>query len=86
MMIKTHRQYEKAWAKLSKKQQTKTLETIQLFLKAPSHPSLRLHQLKGDYYPQYSLSAGGDLRIHLLISGEDTVVLMTVGTHSQLYG
>ena len=86
MQTETHKQYDKAWAKLNIGQQQRALAAIKLFLLDPTHPQLRLHQLKGDYYPHYSISAGGDLRIHYLQRSEDTIVLMLIGTHSQLYG
>ena len=85
MQILTHRQYDKAWAKLTKQQRIKALAAVKLFVVAPNSPQLRLHQLKGGYYPQYSLSAGGDLRIHFLQQDSGTIVLMLIGTHSQLY-
>jgi len=52
-------------------------------------PSLRLHELKGEYAGTHSISAGGDLRIHIELFDEDgqTIAsLQSVGTHSQLYG
>lgn len=86
MQIFTHKQYDKAWSKLSKAQQKRISKSVQLFMANPDAKSLRIHQLKGEYYPQYSLSAGGDLRIHYLVVDEQTVMLVAVGTHSQLYG
>jgi mRNA-degrading endonuclease YafQ of YafQ-DinJ toxin-antitoxin module len=86
MQILPHKKYDKAWKKLSAGQQQKVLAALKLFLADPDNSLLRLHQLKGEYYPQYSLSVGGDTRIHFLKIDEDTIVLMLVGTHSQLYG
>lgn len=86
MRIETHRQYEKAWTKRTPKQRQWALAAIKMFLLEAAHPQLRLHQLKGDYYPQYTISAGGDLRIHFLRKDESTIVLMLIGTHAQLYG
>lgn len=86
MKVRTHKQYDKAWAKLNSGQQKRALAAIRQFLSQPDSPRLRVHQLKGAYYPQYSISAGGDLRIHYLQLDDETIVLMLVGTHSQLYG
>lgn len=86
MRIDTLKQYDKSWAKLSKQQQKRALQALGLFMQSPYQPSLRLHQLKGSLYPQYSISAGGDLRIHFLKTGEDSIVLSLIGTHAQLYG
>ncbi len=86
MRIETHKQYDKTWAKLNHKQQLRVLVALKLFMSDPYNSHLRLHQLKGRYYPQYSISAGGNLRVHYLAVDDNTVVLMIVGTHPQLYG
>lgn len=85
MQIETHKQYEKMWVKLNTKQQYQVMAALRLFVANPRNPKLRLHQLKGKYYPQYSISAGADLRVHFAQVGETRIVLMLVGTHSQLY-
>ena len=84
MKVVVHRQYSKMWAKLSLEQQSQANACLKLFLTNPSSPKIRLHQLKGNY-PQYSISAGGNLRIHFVKINEDHVVLVMIGTHSQLY-
>ena len=86
MQIQTHKQYDKAWAKLTSGQQQRAIAALKLFLADPSNPRLRLHQLNGSYYPQCSIRSGGDLRIHYLQRDERTIVLILIGTHSQLYG
>lgn len=86
MRVSTHKRYDKAWAKLNRQQQLRALAALKLFTTNPNHPSLRIHQLKGEYYPQYSISAGGDLRIHYSQIDPNTIILMLVGTHAQLYG
>lgn len=86
MQIVTHRQYDKAYAKLTSKQQLKAKIVVRLFVNDPSNSRLRMHQLSGNYYPQWSLSVGGDLRIHFTKLSDDTIILMTIGTHAQLYG
>lgn len=85
MQIKTHKSYDKAWARLNKKQQKRALLAIQLLITEPNNPKLRLHRLRGEYYPQYSISVGGDLRIHLLKLADKSIILMLIGTHAQLY-
>lgn len=86
MRVDTLKQYDKAWSKLSNQQQKRALKALELFMNSPHQPNLRLHQLKGSLYPQYSISAGGDLRIHFFKISEDSIVLTLVGTHAQLYG
>lgn len=84
MQIETHRRYDKMWAKLHRKQQVQTLTALKLFVSDQHNEKLRVHQLKGKYYPQYSISAGGGLRVHFLKT-DKKIVLMMVGAHAQLY-
>lgn len=85
MQIKTHQHFDKAWSKQTSKNKKAVLASIELLINNPTSPKIRLHQLKGQLYPQYSISAGEDLRIHFLQSELDTIVLMAIGTHYQLY-
>ena len=85
MQIETHKRYDKMWAKLNRKQQLQVLATLKILIASRYDQKLRVHQLKGKYYPQYSISVGGDLRIHYLKVSDQRIVLMMVGTHSQLY-
>jgi mRNA-degrading endonuclease YafQ of YafQ-DinJ toxin-antitoxin module len=88
------KQFDKAMAKLSRKRQERVKAALTLALDDIASPQLRLHGLKGDWLGAYSLDAGGDLRI--LFDAVDEVdddgatvtvgSLITVGTHSQIYG
>ncbi len=86
MQVQTHRRYDTMWAKLDRNQQLQVMAALKLFMTNQNKKQLRIHQLKGKYYPQYSISAADDLRVHFLILKKNKVVLMMVGTHSQLYG
>jgi addiction module RelE/StbE family toxin len=85
MNIQTHKTYDKSWAKLDKRKQSKVLEALELFMSVPRNPKLRIHQLAGTYFPNFSISVGGDLRVHYLVVDDQNIVLTQVGTHSQLY-
>ena len=85
MRIDSLKQYDKAWVKLSKMQQQRAFAALEILAENPNHPLIRLHQLKGSLYPQYSISAGGDLRIHYIKTSQDSILLTAVGTHAQLY-
>jgi mRNA-degrading endonuclease YafQ of YafQ-DinJ toxin-antitoxin module len=74
------------WAKLDRTQQLQVMAALKLFMTIQNKKQLRIHQLEGKYYPQYSLSAGNDLRIHFLKVKKNKAVLMLAGTHDQLYG
>jgi mRNA-degrading endonuclease YafQ of YafQ-DinJ toxin-antitoxin module len=88
------KQFNKAMAKLSPKRQARVKAALALALRDIASPQLRLHGLTGDWLGAYSLDAGGDLRIlfdavdELDDDGSIVIIgsLITVGTHSQIYG
>ena len=85
MILTFTKEFEKRFKKLDSKQQAKVEGTLQSFIANKSMASLRLHALKGAWKGHYSVSAGGDLRIHLKYIEEAKVLVVTLGTHSQLY-
>ena len=66
-----------------KSQYRKTLELLEL---DPTHPSLRLHRLKGKLSDLHSVSINIRYRITIefLIQG-DAILLVNVGKHEQVY-
>ena len=65
------------------KQYEKTLRMLEL---NPFHPSLRLLQLKGKLSGLHSVSINISYRITLeLIIQEESIVLINVGTHGEVY-
>ena len=85
MVIKTHRNFDKQFAKLSKKQRKKVETSLALFRKNPHAAKLRCHALTGEYSGHYSISAGGDLRLHFRYLSNDAAIFTAVGSHAQLY-
>ncbi|MCL2491117.1 MAG: hypothetical protein FWF36_10465, partial [Propionibacteriaceae bacterium] len=55
----------KAFAKLTDGEQRRVNQAMTTATIDLAHPMLRAHDLKGDYAGTVSISAGGDLRIHL---------------------
>ena len=66
-----------------KTQYQRTLELLEL---DPSHPSLRLHKLKGGFSDLYSVSINYAYRITLefLVEGKH-ILLVNVGSHDEVY-
>ncbi len=65
------------------KQYEKTLKLLEL---NPFHPSLRLHPLKGKLKGLHSVSINISYRITLeLTIQKETIVLINVGTHGEVY-
>jgi mRNA-degrading endonuclease YafQ of YafQ-DinJ toxin-antitoxin module len=86
--------FNKAFARLSARQQEKVRQTLTDALADIHAPLLHLHKLTADWDGAYSLNVGGDLRILFdAVDEQDpdgqtiTVgVLIIVGSHAQLYG
>lgn len=84
--IEYSKKFRKLLKKRSLKEQEKALRAIDLLLLDPSAKKLRLHKLKGDYVDIYSISAGGDIRLHFkFIVVDDLAIFIDIGTHAQLY-
>lgn len=49
-----------------------------------SHPSLKLHKLKGPLNNYYAISIEYDLRLILEISN-DKIILIDIGSHDEVY-
>lgn len=77
--------FDKSFLKLPPKKQARVRKTIALFVEKPHTRSLRLHELEGKLSGIWSISAGGDLRLHFRYVGDTVVFFLAVGTHSQLY-
>jgi len=61
-------------------------KTLQLLEVNPSHPSLRLHKLKGRLKELYSVSVTLSCRITLSFTIiEGSIVLIDVGAHDEVY-
>jgi addiction module RelE/StbE family toxin len=86
MIVKFHRRYNKQYAKLSKPMQKKADEVIKKFRQNPYNKALYNHPLKGLSSNKRSISVTGDLRIIFKEYENYTLVIMLqIGTHSQLY-
>lgn len=86
MMIADYsRQFIKQFRKLDTKTQLKVKKHIALFMKNPHAAKLRRHALTGEYSGHYSISAGGDLRLHFRYLSNDAAIFTAVGSHAQLY-
>ncbi len=85
MNIDFTKSFNKQFQKLPTKRQKQVKESVALFLQNPATPSLRPHALKGEWLNYYSISAGGDIRLHFKVIDRDRVLFVAVGTHSQLY-
>lgn len=64
-------------------QYSKTLQLLEL---NPSHPSLRLHHLKGHLSALHSVSINISYRLTIeLLIEDDEIIPVNVGTHDEIY-
>jgi len=86
MKISFRKEFVKQFEKLRKAEQERVNEALALFEKDPFAPKLRNHALKGKYDKIRSISAGGDIRLHYYEKDDKiTIIVIEIGTHSQLY-
>lgn len=87
MNISRHKKFDKQFSKLGKKDKKKILEHLGIFIENPFNPILRNHTLQGKFKGWRSIDVGFDLRlIYKSDENHTEVKLLSVGTHSQLYG
>ena len=85
MKISFTKKFDKQFVKLKNKKQEQAMGAIRLFLIDINNPKLRHHSLKGQWLGYNSISAGGDLRLHLKVINDNTILFVAIGSHSQLY-
>jgi len=88
MKILFSKKFNKQYHKADKKIQTAFSLRLQIFMKDPHNPRLRLHQLSGKFSDFQSINITGDWRA--LYSeqkdGDGSIILFeALGTHAQLY-
>ncbi len=85
MKIRFHKNFDKQYKKLTKQQQEKTRESLEVFLSNPLDPILNNHPLKGKYTDYRSINITGNIRAIYKFITEDECVFVAVDNHSNLY-
>jgi len=86
MKFFTHRKFDKAFKHLSAKQKEKFYKQIEIFSQNKSDKRLNNHSLTGKYLGYRSMNVTSDLRVFFEEINSETIKLVNIGTHSQLYG
>jgi addiction module RelE/StbE family toxin len=86
MEVIFHRTFLRQYKKVPSRVQEQFYERLELWLENPTHPSLRIHTLKGKYTGYWSMNITGDIRALYREEGKEVVIFAFIGTHSQLYG
>jgi len=81
-----HCTFRQQYKKVPPKVREQFTERLELWLIDPTHPSLRVHTLKGTYAGYWSMNVTGDIRALYREEGNIVVIFAFIGTHSQLYG
>ncbi len=84
MEIIYRKKFKKAFRKQSAKVHNKFFEAIELFQNNQFHYSLNNHALIGEFEGVRSFNVTGDIRVHYIVMN-DIVILLTIGSHSELY-
>lgn len=85
MKIRFQKSFTKKFTKLTDAQKQHVKDTLEIFNEHPFNDSLRNHPLKETWAGYRSITADEDLRIHYKELSGDTVLLVTVGSHDELY-
>lgn len=71
--------------RLNARQQSRVLDTLELFQDQPTHKDLRNHALRDEWRGHHSISVDSDLRLHYKVIDNKTAYFVAVGSHKQLY-
>jgi len=77
--------FQKKFKILPVKIQKQFEKRISLFMENHSHPLLKAHALKGYLTGYRAFSVTGDYRVIYRLIDRETVKLVDMGTHSQIY-
>lgn len=86
MKFVTYRKFEKSFSKAPQRIKAKFYPKMEIFLTNEFDPRLRNHALVGKYKGLNSIDITGDWRLLYEKINSSTVMLIDIGTHSQLYG
>ncbi len=85
MKIRFHKNFDKQYKKLTKQQQEKTRERLEVFLDNSFNPILNNHPLKGKYTDYRSINITGNIRAIYKFITEQECVFVAIDSHSNLY-
>lgn len=85
MQIFFTERFKKNFAVLPTKIQKQFGKRIALFMDNPRNSILKTHLLKGNLAGFRAFSVTGDYRVIYKLIGHDSVKLVDIGTHSQVY-
>jgi len=85
MHIETTKKFDKQFKKLPAKVQDEFAERIELFLTKRNSPLLNTRKLSGNLKGLWSFNVTADIRVVFDDSYKDVIILVAIGSHSELY-
>lgn len=85
MRIVTDRKFDKNFKKQPLKIKTEFKKRINLFIEDVNNPLLNTHKLSGKLKDLWSFNLSGDMRVIFDKSQKDVIILVDIGSHSELY-
>lgn len=85
MQITTTKNFDKQFKKQPKKIQIEFANRVDLLLFNINSPTLNIHKLSGKMKDLWSFNVSGDIRVVFDRSYKDVFILVSIGTHSELY-
>lgn len=85
MQVYFTERFRKKFKKLPAKIQAQFERRLNVFIKNSSDPFLKVHPLKGSLMGYRAFSVTGDYRVIYQIMSKESVKLIDIGTHSQVY-
>ncbi len=86
MRIAKGKQFERQYKKLPPKTQKQFADRLKLYLENKNHSLLHVHSLKGKYTGLWSFNVTADIRVIFDDSYDEVLILIAIGSHSELYG
>ncbi len=85
MIIVTSNKFNKQFEKQPKKIRDQFKLRMEIFTKDINDRTLNIHKLSGKYDNLWSLNVSGDIRVIFDRNHKDIIVLVAIGSHSELY-
>ena len=85
MKTESSPRFKKKYEKLDENIKNKFKERLRLFLESPLNPILKVHALRGNLIGHKAFSITGDFRAIYTMLDKETIKLVDIGTHNQVY-
>lgn len=85
MQIVTDRKFDKRFKKQSSKIKKEFERRLRILVKDIDDPILNMHKLSGKLKDLWSFNVSGDIRVVFDKSQKGIIILVDIGSHSELY-